>query len=156
MPARQRRAPRQFDMPQRARQWFERMDFVTLAQAQMVADYANVSRVARVLGVRQSAVSRRIRPLEDELGVSLFERRQNGVRLTVAGRRFVERTRAALTEIESAARNAAASVSTPVTNVSVNLSPGDAGTTIAVPKLIISLLRRRRCFSLLRSASALV
>jgi len=95
-------------MPQRARQWFERMDFVTLAQAQMVADYANVSRVARVLGIRQSAVSRRIRPLEDELGVSLFERRQNGVRLTVAGRRVVERTRAALTEIESAARNAAA------------------------------------------------
>jgi DNA-binding transcriptional LysR family regulator len=108
MASRQRRTPRQFDIPQRARQWFERMDFVTLAQTQMVADYANVSRVARVLGVRQSVVSRRIRALEDELGVSLFERRQNGVRLTVAGRRFVERTRAALTEIESAARNAMA------------------------------------------------
>ncbi|MBY6244194.1 LysR family transcriptional regulator, partial [Methylosinus sp. Sm6] len=35
-----------------------------------------------MLGVRQSAVSRRILTLENELGVSLFERHSNDVRLT--------------------------------------------------------------------------
>jgi len=50
----------------------------------LVADHASFSRAARVLGVRQSAVSRRIQALEDELGVSLFERQLNGVRPTIA------------------------------------------------------------------------
>jgi len=59
-----------------------------------------------VLGVQQSAVSRRIHALEDELGVSLFERISSGVRLTVAGQRFVDRTRIAFEEIDRAVANA--------------------------------------------------
>lgn len=58
--------------------------------------------------MRQSAVSRRVQALEDELGVSLFERQSNGVRPTVAGRRFFERTRAAFAEIDQAVTNAIA------------------------------------------------
>ena len=58
--------------------------------------------------MKQSAVSRRIQALEDELGVSLFERQSNGVRLTIAGQRFLERTRAAFAEIAYAIKNAAA------------------------------------------------
>ncbi|WP_200954896.1 MULTISPECIES: LysR family transcriptional regulator [unclassified Rhizobium] len=38
-----------------------------------------------MLCVPKSAVSRRVRNLEDELGVSLFERHSGGVRTTVAG-----------------------------------------------------------------------
>lgn len=74
----------------------------------IVADHASFSRAAKVLGVRQSAVSRRIQALEDELGVSLFERQLNGVRPTVAGQRFFERTRVAIAEINHAIKNAAA------------------------------------------------
>ena len=40
--------------------------------------------------------------------MSLFERQANGVRPTIAGLRFFERTRAALTEIDYAMKNAAA------------------------------------------------
>lgn len=58
--------------------------------------------------MRQSAVSRRVQALEDELGVSLFERQLNGVRPTIAGEHFFERTRAALAEIDQAIKNAAA------------------------------------------------
>jgi DNA-binding transcriptional LysR family regulator len=105
---RQRHTRPQFPTSQRAPQWFERIDFVSLSQAFLIADYASISRVARALGVNQAAISRRIKSLEDGLGVSLFERQSNGVRLTVAGRRFVDRTRAAFVEIESAVRNAAA------------------------------------------------
>ena len=84
------------------------VDFISISQALVVADQSSFSRAARILGVKQSAVSRRIQALEDELGVSLFERQSNGVRLTIAGQRFLERTRAAFAEIDYAIKNAAA------------------------------------------------
>ncbi len=84
------------------------IDFVSMSQALIVADHASFSRAAKILGVRQSAVSRRVQALEDKLGVSLFERQLNGVRPTIAGQRFFDRTRAALAEIDHAMKNAAA------------------------------------------------
>ncbi len=72
------------------------IDLVSVTQALLVAEHLSFSRAAQVLGVRQSAVSRRVRALEDKLGVSLFERDSTGVRLTEAGRRFLERTRPTL------------------------------------------------------------
>ena len=84
------------------------VDFITISQALVVADQSSFSGAARILGVKQSAVSRRIQALEDELGVSLFERQSNGVRPTIAGQRFLERTRAAFAEIDYAIKNAAA------------------------------------------------
>jgi DNA-binding transcriptional LysR family regulator len=83
------------------------IDLVSVTQALLVAEHLSFSRAAQVLGVRQSAVSRRIRALEDKLGVSLFERDSTGVRLTEAGRRFLERTRPALSEIDHAMKAAA-------------------------------------------------
>jgi DNA-binding transcriptional LysR family regulator len=80
----------------------------SIRQALTVSDYASISRAAHILGVRQSAVSRRVKALEDKLGVSLFERQPNGVRTTLAGQRFFTRTRVALDEIDRAIRNAAA------------------------------------------------
>lgn len=43
-------------------------------------------------GIAQSAISRRVRHLEDRMGITLFERDGRGVRLTAAGRRLVEET----------------------------------------------------------------
>jgi DNA-binding transcriptional LysR family regulator len=80
---------------------------VSISQALLVAEHLSFSRAAQVLGVRQSAVSRRVRDLEDKLGVSLFEREATGVRLTEAGRRFLDRSRAALVEIDHAVKSAA-------------------------------------------------
>lgn len=108
MSARQPRVRRQVKTARRSSQWFESIDFVSLAQALVVADHASFSRAARALGVRQSAVSRRVQALEDGLGVSLFERHASGVRLTEAGRRFLEQARSALSDIDHAVKNAAA------------------------------------------------
>ncbi|WP_282609541.1 LysR family transcriptional regulator [Pelagibius sp. Alg239-R121] len=53
-----------------------------------VLETRNFNRSAERLDVTQSTVSARIRQLEDELGVRLFERGRGGAEATKAGRRF--------------------------------------------------------------------
>ena len=59
-----------------------------------VAEMENVSRAALKLHVSQPALSRQIRDLEDEIGFSLLERTAKSVRLTDAGRTFLDNARA--------------------------------------------------------------
>lgn len=63
------------------------------------ADYGSFRRAALALGVQESAISRRIRELEERLGTTIFVRSSCGVRLTHAGMQFVQRGRKALAEI---------------------------------------------------------
>jgi DNA-binding transcriptional LysR family regulator len=64
---------------------------IELATILSVAEAGSFSSAARVLGVRQSTVSRRVLALEDHVGVSLFERTGAGVRPTDAGRQLLGR-----------------------------------------------------------------
>ena len=73
-----------------------------------VAEAGGFRRASQQLGLDASAVSRRVSMLEDELGVSLFERNRAGVRLTGAGRRFLTDTRLALSHLDGAVRTASA------------------------------------------------
>ena len=61
-----------------------------------VAEIENVSRAALKLHVSQPALSKQIHDLEDEIGFSLLERTAKSVRLTEAGRAFLEEARAIL------------------------------------------------------------
>ena len=62
-----------------------------------VAEMENVSRAAmQRLHVSQPSLSRQIRDLEDEIGVQLLERTAKSVRLTEAGRAFLDEARAIL------------------------------------------------------------
>lgn len=72
------------------------------------ADYGSFRRAAAALGVRESAISRRIRELEERVGAALFVRSSSGVILTQAGEQFVQRGRKALTEIGLARTEATA------------------------------------------------
>lgn len=63
------------------------INLVSASHALAVAEHLSFSRAAQVLRVRQSAVSRRARALEDVLGVSLFERHSIGVRLRASTRK---------------------------------------------------------------------
>ena len=63
------------------------------------ADHGSFRRAAAALGVQESAVSRRVRDLEDRLGAPLFTRSTGGVQLTQAGKQFVQRGRKALSQI---------------------------------------------------------
>ncbi|MEL6363574.1 MAG: LysR family transcriptional regulator [Pseudomonadota bacterium] len=56
----------------------------------VVARRLNFARAADELGVTQSAVSKQIQILEDHIGTKLFERRAQGVDLTVEGRELRE------------------------------------------------------------------
>jgi DNA-binding transcriptional LysR family regulator len=75
---------------------------VSVHHALVVTEQLSFRRAATVLGIRQSAVSHRIRVLEEKLGVSLFERQPRGVRPTLAGACFFERARLALEQLDYA------------------------------------------------------
>lgn len=67
-----------------------RFPMASLIQTLAVAEYLSFQRAASVLGTSQSSVSGRVRTLEEDLGIVLFDRNTRGVRLTEAGRRFVD------------------------------------------------------------------
>jgi DNA-binding transcriptional LysR family regulator len=72
------------------------------------AEEENVSRAALKLHVSQPGVSRQIHDLENELGFPLFERSAKALKLTSAGRKFLEEARAVLQRADDAVRNARA------------------------------------------------
>jgi len=61
----------------------------------------NFGRTAAYLGVDISTISRRISRIEDDLGVTIFERSRSGVRVTNAGTPIVKQFRRALFEIDT-------------------------------------------------------
>ncbi|WP_343230828.1 LysR family transcriptional regulator [Yinghuangia seranimata] len=73
-----------------------------------VADAESFTAAAVALGYTQSAVSRQVAALEDEVGSPLFDRLPRGVRLTDAGRALVPRARAVLEQVDGAHRDLAA------------------------------------------------
>lgn len=57
------------------------------------AEHGSFRKAAAAIGIQESAISRRVRDLEDQLGASLFNRHNGGVHLTFAGERFLGRAR---------------------------------------------------------------
>lgn len=83
-----------------------RIHMNSLIQTLAVAEYLNFRHAANALGVAQSSVSTRVRMLEEHLGILLFERHARGVRLTEAGRLFVEQIAAGLDQLNHAVKTA--------------------------------------------------
>lgn len=73
-----------------------------------VARYGGVSRAAEALHLTHSAVSHQIRALQEELGVTLFEKRGRGLALASDAFAFASRVEAAFNEIDVATRELAA------------------------------------------------
>ena len=68
-----------------------------------VGEEQHYGRAARRLRVAQPALSRQIQDLEEELGFKLFERLSRGVKLSEAGKLFLEDARRILQEVSEAA-----------------------------------------------------
>lgn len=71
-----------------------------------VGEEENVTRAAARLHVSQPPLTRQIRDLEDELGFALFERTGKTLRLTGAGRVFLDEARAVLARVATAVATA--------------------------------------------------
>lgn len=80
------------------------INFRDLQSFLAVAEACGFRRAAEHLNIEQSALSRRVKGLEDQLGVSLFERHRGGVRLTFAGGRFLNDVRIVFSHLEAALR----------------------------------------------------
>lgn len=65
-------------------------------------------KAADLFALKQSNLSRRVRALEDQLGLRLFERTSGGVRATAAGRDFIRGTRHILEELQTLVDSASA------------------------------------------------
>lgn len=85
-----------------------RIPLASLIQVLAVAECLNFRHAANRLGISQSSVSTRIKTLEEDIGVLLFERRHRGVRLTDAGRSFVAEVAAGIEHLDLAVKTAGA------------------------------------------------
>src|ERR1700732_2889678 len=72
-----------------------------------IGEEQHYGRAARSLRVAQPALSRQIQDLEEELGFKLFDRLPRGVKLSAAGRLFLEDARRILHQVSEAAARAA-------------------------------------------------
>lgn len=85
-----------------------RIPLVSLLQVLAVAEHLNFRHAANRMGVSQSSVSTRIKALEENLGILLFERRHRGVRLTEAGRSFIAEVATGVEHLDHAIKTAGA------------------------------------------------
>jgi DNA-binding transcriptional LysR family regulator len=100
-----------------------------------VADTLHFGRAAERLGVAQPAVSQLIRRLEEQLGVTLFERTSHRVTITPAGEQLLPDARSAVATVRRLGTRAS------------ELAAGTAGslriaTTVATGSRLAELLRR--------------
>src|SRR5690349_17161555 len=72
-----------------------------------VGEEQHYGRASRRLRVAQPALSRRIQDLEKEIGFKLFDRMPRGVKLSAAGKLFLEDARRILQEVSEATARAA-------------------------------------------------
>lgn len=76
------------------------IDLRHLRYAEMAERCGSFRKAAEMLALKQSNLSRRVRHLEELLGIALFERTSGGVRATSAGRDFVNGARQVLNELQ--------------------------------------------------------
>ena len=78
------------------------MDIRALKCFVWTAELGNITRAATELGIVQSALSRKLQAIEQELGAALFVRLPRGIQLTPAGQQFLGRARRILREVDAA------------------------------------------------------
>jgi DNA-binding transcriptional LysR family regulator len=77
-----------------------RIDFLGLEAFLSIAERGNFQRAAARLNLSQTAVSHRMRKLEEDLGLKLFARTTREVTLTRAGIEFLPKAKNAIAELE--------------------------------------------------------
>jgi DNA-binding transcriptional LysR family regulator len=115
------------------------------------ARHLSFTKAGGELFLTQSAISRQVQALEEQLGVKLFQRRTRSLLLTDEGQRYYKVVRAALDDLRAAtaavrkdAGAAALTVSTTVTFASLWLVPKLAGFQSVQPDVQVRLVAENR------------
>jgi LysR family nitrogen assimilation transcriptional regulator len=108
------------------------MDLRQLRYFVTVAESGSISAAAQLLHVAQSAISRQMKTLEEDVGGELFRRSVAGVALTDSGTMLLERARFILREVESAA-NDVSTFSQGMRGVVRMAAPASVGRALYVP-----------------------
>jgi DNA-binding transcriptional LysR family regulator len=104
------------------------MELRHLRYFKAVAENGGFARAARLLNVAQSALSGQIHDLEEELGVSLFDRAKRQIRLTYHGEHFLRDARTVLAAADGAVANVQRSVRGEVGTLTIGFFTGGIGT----------------------------
>ncbi len=97
------------------------------AHAAVVQEHGSFRAASSIVQVRPSVVSRRIRSLEDHLGVGLFQRRSRGVITTTAGRHILMQATAIIADVRTLVQTAALAGSGAEGQICVGLVSSIAG-----------------------------
>jgi len=115
------------------------------------ARHLSFTKAGGELFLTQSAISRQVQALEEQLGVKLFQRRPRALLLTDEGQRYYKAVRAALDDLRAATASvrkdagaAVLTVSTTVTFASLWLVPQLAGFQSAQPGVQVRLVAENR------------
>ena len=76
------------------------MELNQLKQFQVVAKYENISRASEELYISQPSLTRAMYNLENDLGVSLFKRKKNKIKLNNCGKHILKQVDIILNEAE--------------------------------------------------------
>ncbi|MFO0728507.1 MAG: LysR substrate-binding domain-containing protein [Myxococcota bacterium] len=107
-----------------------------------VAEEENFRRAAAKLHLSQSPLSRQMQQLREEIGVELFSPAGRGVKLTLAGRAFLQRAKGILAATEEAVREAREAMEGRIGTIAIGFEPG-AG-YVGCLSSIISEIRQRQ------------
>ncbi|MCQ1855351.1 LysR family transcriptional regulator [Neorhizobium galegae] len=127
--------------------------FSLLSAFEAAARTGSVTAAANELGLTQSAVSRQISALEKQLGVALFLRERQTIRLTLAGDGYAREVREALRRISHASLNLRANPSGGTLNLAILpffgtrwLTPRIGRFLDAHPGMVVNLITRLEPF----------
>ncbi len=115
------------------------MDLRRLSHLVTLADELHFARAAQRAHLSQSAFSRSIQVLEDELGVRLFDREPGEVRVTVAGEFVIERARRLLFEARCLQRDVDLYRDSELGAISFGVAP--VATAYLMPQVLVELRR---------------
>jgi DNA-binding transcriptional LysR family regulator len=116
------------------------MELRHLRYFKAVAENGGFARAARLLHVAQSAISGQIHDLEEELGVSLFDRAKRQIRLTYHGELFLLDAKIVLASADGAVANIQRSLRGEVGTLTIGFFAG--GTGPFFPAIIKEFKRR--------------
>jgi DNA-binding transcriptional LysR family regulator len=75
-------------------------ELVILIQTLAAAEHGSFYKAGQQFGIPASTISRRVRSLEAQMGVTLFRRHRHGIRSTAVGNSFIEEIRRVLDDLD--------------------------------------------------------